>query len=233
MNKKVLLLSLAVSAFIANLSAMDSDPNVVQLRTAVQIAGIPTQSFEGAIASIDGAWANGARGAQIEALAKELYKTGILSHNSAAKGQADMVDPSLPFVDYVKQLNSVVLPTGAPAAPEASVSDISVVSQNLEQSIAAENFDSDVVMGLRQSIRGAMASSKTAAELEDKAKQYFLDGYLSQVPSLCMDPKAKAKSMGDVAVRAALKAVNPAGKSLVEYTKALNLAAGYTEKGLY
>jgi hypothetical protein len=48
-----------------------------------------------------------------------------------------------------------------------------------------------------------------------------------------MDPKAKAKSMGDVAVRAALKAVNPAGKSLVEYTKALNLAAGYTEKGLY
>lgn len=60
MNKKVLLLSIAVSAFIANLSAMDSDPNVVQLRTAVQIAGIPTQSFEGAIALIDGAWANGA-----------------------------------------------------------------------------------------------------------------------------------------------------------------------------
>jgi hypothetical protein len=200
MNKKILLLSIALSAFIANLSAMDSDPNVMQLRAAVQIAGIPTQSLEGAIASIDGAWANGARGAQIEALAKELYKTGILSHNSAAKIQADMVDPSLPFVDYVKQLNSVVLPTGASVASEPAV-DIYQVSKNLEQAIAAENFDFDVVLGLQASIRGARLSSKTAAELEDKAKNYFLDGYLRQVPSLCMDPKAKAKSMGAPAVQ--------------------------------
>ena len=53
------------------------------------------------------------------------------------------------------------------------------------------------------------------------------------MPNLCRDSKAQASKMGEAALSAALKSIELSGKSLIQYTKDLNIAAGYTDKGLY
>ena len=133
-----------------------------QLRATIQSAGLPQESLEGANASIDGALALGASGEHIEQLAKTFYRDGFLKKitESDANERVMAVLSDVPFIEYVKALN--VLVGGVSVTSETSGVDIFAIARSLEQSVVAENFDMDVLSGLRQSINGATMTRTTA-----------------------------------------------------------------------
>lgn len=104
-----------------------------------------------------------------------------------------------------------MLPAGLPQ-PSAGV-DADV--ERLNVAVRTAGFTEICAVGLGSSIAGAKAAGATGAQIEEKAKEFHLGGYLAEIPHLAT----------------ALRAVDPRGRSLVEYSQALNVAAGFNPNG--
>jgi hypothetical protein len=218
--KKFLLVVVAFVGLSLAASGLDSDPDVQRLRAAVAAAGFDPQSLEGLKASINGAWAYGRRGPAIEIEAKNFYKEGILKHNPTALAAADAVNPNLPLVDYAKALNATVLPSGI-ASPSATSSDEKETYRRL---VRASDLDEDSKAYLISSIDFVFPGR----DLLLRIKSFYLDGFIYNIPGYEQGGHIPYGSSSNAI--SAMRNVDTT-LPLIEYVKALNVAAGFNPDG--